>query len=56
MDADRIAPDLEGQFNAALALKLGLEAERRGVSPAALTADILEAVIRDDLFAAVLDP
>lgn len=47
--------DFEGQLRGELATRFAVEAERRQQSPAELAADILEAVITDDLFAAVLD-
>lgn len=48
--------DFKGALLNELAHRFAEEAEKRGISPAALAADILETVIRDDLFAAVLDP
>jgi hypothetical protein len=45
----------DGTLRGKLAQKFYIEAQRRGRSPAELGADILETVIRDNLFAAVLD-
>lgn len=44
-----------GQLRGALAEKFAAECKRRGCEPAALAADLLEMVIKDDLFAAILD-
>jgi hypothetical protein len=49
------AIDFSGQLRGALAASFRRECERRGCEPAALAADILETVIRDNLFSAVLD-
>jgi hypothetical protein len=53
--ADKAEIDFEGQLRGRLAERFRKECEKRKIEPAALAADILETVIRDDLFAAVLD-
>lgn len=45
----------EGELRSSLAERFATEAERRGKSPAELAADLLQAIIEDNLFAAVLD-
>lgn len=47
--------DFSGQLRGPLARKVAQEAERRNREPADLVADLLEKVIEDDLFAAILD-
>lgn len=47
--------DFEGQLRGALARRFAKEAAARQLDPAALAAVILETVIRDNLFVAVLD-
>lgn len=47
--------EFAGTLRNRLAQKFAAEAERRNLTPAELAADILETVIKDDLFAAVLD-
>jgi len=45
----------KGKFMNELAQRFAEEAKKRGITPAALVADLLEAIINEDLFAAVLD-
>lgn len=52
---DRNGIIFSGKLSADLALAFQKECERRSCEPAALVADILESVIKDDLYAAVLD-
>lgn len=46
--------DIELQLRGALAAALEAEAKRRGRPPAELLSDVIEMVIRDDLWVAVL--
>ncbi len=45
----------DGELRGDLAERFRGECERRNIDPAVLAADILETVIRDNLFAAILD-
>jgi hypothetical protein len=47
--------EFSGELRGDLAERFRKECERRKIEPATLAADILETVIKDDLFAAVLD-
>ncbi len=53
--ADPVEIDFAGRLRGVLAQRFAVEAERRKVEPAALAADILEAVAKHNLFVAVLD-
>ena len=53
--SDRFEIDYEGQLRGRLARILADEARKRKKEPAALMADIIELVIEDNLFAAILD-
>jgi hypothetical protein len=52
---DRVEIDFDGKLRGALAARFAAEAEKRGISPADLAADIIEIVAKHNLFAAVLD-
>ena len=47
--------EFELTFSGRLADRIEAECARRGCSPADLVAEIIETVIEDDLFAAVID-
>lgn len=53
--ADTVELDFAGTLTGSPAKRFAIEAERRRLSPAQLAASILETVIADDLFAALLD-
>ena len=55
MAKNGIEIEFSGELSGDLADRFRRECERRKIDPATLAADILETVIRDDLFAAVLD-
>lgn len=54
-EAMRTALRFEGELRNRPAERFAAEAKRRGVTPAELAADLLETIIKDNLFAVVLD-
>ena len=53
--AKRLEVDIEMQLRGALAERVLREAKARGVEPAALMADLIEMIVKDELFSAILD-